>query len=253
MMFTDTHAHLTEPALYGRLQQISEQAAEQGVRRFIVPSARPSDWPSAALLHERAGIYAAFGIHPWFAAEYSDQDFAVLQTLLEQHPAALVGETGLDYRRAVSANERALQNRALLRHIRLAAAFKRPLIVHNVSAGNDLIQLLKKEKFRCGGFAHAFSGSLEEAREWMKLGFKIGIGSLLLNPNAKKVRRAAAELPLEHIVLETDSPFMLRDTVNTPSNIRRIAEITAELRGIDINTLSEQTEKNVDEVLDFAP
>lgn len=250
-MFTDTHVHLAETPLYSRLQHVLQQACEHDVRRFIVPSAQPSDWPSAARLHQHKDITAAFGIHPWFAAKCSDNDFSALKILLEKYPDTLVGETGLDYRRATSTDERTVQHRAFLRHIRLAADFKRPLIVHNVSAGHDLIKLLKQEHFRCGGFTHAFSGSLEEAREWIALGFKIGIGSLLLNPDAKKVRRAATALPLEHIVLETDSPFMLRDTVNTPSNIYRIAEITAELRGISLATLSGQIEKNVNEILSF--
>lgn len=251
-MLTDTHVHLAEPPLYGRLHAVVKEAAEHGVRRFVVPSVRPADWPLAAELERHSSIRAAFGIHPWFAAEHGDDAFDGLETLLHRHPKALIGETGLDYRRALSAGERIAQQGLLLRHIRLATHFRRPLILHNVAAGSDLLRLLKQENFRCGGFSHAFSGSLEEAREWIKLGFKIGIGSLLFNPNAKKARRAAAELPLESIVLETDSPFMLRDTANTPANIRRIAEIAAGLRGIGLESLSVQTERNAAEILDFA-
>lgn len=105
---------------------------------------------------------------------------------------------------------------------------------------------VKQTGFTQGGIAHAFSGSVEEAQILLRCGFKIGIGSLLLNPNAKKVRQVVAKLAWQDMVLETDSPFMLRDGVNTPANVRTIAEIMAELRGTDTAEVAAHTERNLD-------
>ncbi|ENX0702275.1 TatD family deoxyribonuclease, partial [Neisseria gonorrhoeae] len=108
---------------------------------------------------------------------------------------------------------------------------------------------VKQTGFTQGGIVHAFSGSAEEARVLTKLGFKIGIGSLLLNPNARKVRDTLKALNDGDFVLETDSPFMLENTVNTPANILRIAEIAAEIRGTGAAEIAAITERNADSLL----
>ena len=145
--------------------------------------------------------------------------------------------------------DKAVQQAALRAQLELAQRYRRPLILHNLRATADILRLLRETAFDCGGIAHAFSGSLEEARALIDAGLLIGIGSLLLNPNARKAQRAAAELPAESIVLETDSPFMLGNTVNTPANLRRIAETAAALRGTDLHTLASQCEQNLQKLL----
>ncbi|MDO4640980.1 MAG: TatD family hydrolase [Neisseria sp.] len=251
MILTDTHAHLADSSLYHQLPVVLRQANDEGISRFIAPSASDKDWPILIELQSSA-VYCAFGFHPWFVDGADADGLVTLETLLDQNPRALVGEIGLDYygKKGDSAVIDQ-QKRLFTRQLDLAQAFRRPVILHNVRAGNDLIHIIKCSRFSCGGFAHAFSGSLEEAYELIKLGFKIGIGSLMLNPAAKKARRAAMELPLDAIVLETDSPFMLHNQINTPANTRRIAEEVAALRGISLGVLSAQTEKNVDEILAF--
>ncbi|WP_107687896.1 TatD family hydrolase [Neisseria wadsworthii] len=251
MKFTDTHTHLADTQLYNQLQPVLQQAGNVGVWRFIVPSASVNDWNRVAQLRAHS-VHCAFGIHPWFAKEADQVSLGKLDKLLQFHPHALIGEIGLDYANKKQAPESLNQQKNVFKQqLKLAMHHSRPVILHNVHAGNDLIRMIKETGFSQGGFAHAFSGSLEEANEFIKLGFKIGIGSLLLNPMAKKVRKTASGLPLESIVLETDSPFMLRNETNVPANVRRIAEIVAELRNIPLQTLSEQTEKNVDAILSF--
>ena len=161
-----------------------------------------------------------------------------------------MGEIGFDYLRASDDAQRQRQRGLLAAQLQLAGDYRRPFILHNVRSTADLLVLLKQYRNPCGGIVHAFSGSLEEAAAFCKLGLKIGIGSLLLNPQAKKVRRAAAELPLEHIVLETDSPYMSEGS--TPADISRIAEIVCGLRGIGLPELSAATERNVDGLLAFS-
>lgn len=272
-VFTDSHCHLADPAFQDRLGQVFHAAQTQGVHRFIVPATRPQDWADVARLgeyalsspsncdstenrpsekpskaHQTNPIHIAFGIHPWFAHQASEPDFAELETLLCRYPNAWVGETGLDFHPKHAAT-RAQQTESLLRQLTIAQKLQRRAILHNVKATAALAAAVKQSGFRCGGIAHGFSGSVEEAAVLIKLGFKIGIGSLLLNPSAKKVRTAAQQLPLSEIVLETDSPFMLPHETNTPANVRPIAEIVAQLRGISLTELAEQTEANIDALL----
>ncbi|MDO5640704.1 MAG: TatD family hydrolase [Neisseria sp.] len=244
-MLTDTHCHLADPAFSGNLPEVLAAARRAGVRRFIVPATQRDDF-DAVLALASADIRPALGIHPWFAAAAAEADLAQLQTLLQHHPQAWVGEIGLDfYARNPNAAERVQQAEMLLAQLRLAEQLRRPVILHNLKATAALVAAIRRSGFTQGGIAHAFSGSLEEAHALIRCGLFIGIGSLLLNPAAKKARRAAAELPLAHIVLETDSPFMLKNQTNTPANVRKIAETVAGLRGISLAEVAAQTEKNI--------
>ena len=254
LSFTDTHCHLAEPVLRADASVVLQAAQAQGVRRLIVPATQRGDWPLVAAWAERpsenAVVYIALGVHPWFAEVVADEDWAELERLLRLYPQAWIGEIGLDFMyQQPSVARREQQIRVFERQLCLAERLKRRVIIHNLKATAALVEAVDNTAFRQGGIVHAFSGSLEEAALLMKRGFFIGIGSLLLNPNAKKARTAAARLPLERLVLETDSPFMLRDEVNTPANVRKIAEIMAELRGISVEEVARQTEANVEKLL----
>ena len=180
--------------------------------------------------------------------------FQELESELIQHPQAWVGEIGLDfYGKEQTQAQRDTQTDVFIRQLILAQNLNRRVIIHNLKATAAIAAAVKTAGFTQGGIVHAFSGSVEEARILVKLGFKIGIGSLLLNPNAKKVRVALQALNDTDFVLETDSPFMLGHETNTPANIRRIAEIAAELRGIPLAQLAEITEQNVDSLLHISP
>ncbi|MCP1660355.1 TatD DNase family protein [Neisseria perflava] len=252
---TDTHCHLTDPALQADLPRIVQEAAAQGVRRFIVPATQRGDWQQAIGLmqqrpSENAAVHCAIGIHPWYAQEAAEQDFAELETLLHRYPQIWLGETGLDfYNKNQTQAQREWQIAVFARQLAIAQKLQRRVIVHNLRATQQIVAAVKQQKFTGGGIAHAFSGSIEEAESLIRCGFYIGIGSLLLNPTAKKVRLAAAALPLDKIVLETDSPFMLGNTVNTPANVRKIAGIVADLRGITVAEVARQMEDNVNRLL----
>ena len=250
-MFTDTHCHLADPALLPQLPEVLAAARAANVCRFIVPATCRADW-AAVLALGAANTHSAIGIHPWFAAEAGADDLAALSQLLTQHPQALVGEIGLDFLHQNPSNAARTRQISLFeQQLRLAEQHRRPVIIHNLKASAAIVAAVRTTRFSQGGIVHAFSGSLEEAQAFIRCGFKIGIGSLLLNPAAKKARQAAAALPLEHIVLETDSPFMLKNEINTPANVRAIAETAAGLRGISVAALSMQTEINVAQLLAF--
>lgn len=255
MNFTDSHCHLADPALRGRLPEILAQAAGQGVTRFIVPATQRSDWADVVQLlamntPSEQRVHIALGIHPWFAENAAPQDFVELERLLLRYPQAWVGETGLDFLvNRPSETQKQQQIEAFCRQLELAQKWQRPVIVHNVKATAAIAAAVRQTGFTRGGIVHAFSGSLEEAGILLRLGFKIGIGSLLLNPKAKKVRQAVTQLDWDDMVLETDSPFMLHNQTNTPANVRRIAEIAAEVSGVDLAEIACKTEENISKLL----
>jgi len=249
-VFTDTHTHLADPLLAVRSAEVIQQADGAGVCRFIVPSANRGDWKAVSDL-AADNIVPAFGIHPWWAGGSAErQDLDSLANYLAGHTQAWVGEIGFDYLRASDDAQRQRQRGLLAAQLQLAGDYRRPFILHNVRSTADLLVLLKQYRNPCGGIVHAFSGSLEEAAAFCKLGLKIGIGSLLLNPRAKKARIAAQQLPLDALLLETDSPFGQPENQNTPANVLRVAQIVAELRGMALDELAGACEQNLAALLE---
>lgn len=254
MNFTDTHCHLADAALRENLPHILTAARKVGVKRFIVPATCPQDWQSVAELSEMPSehgqIHIALGIHPWFSDGIAERDCVRLEAMLARYPQAWVGEIGLDfYDKTQTPQQRERQIQVFSRQLEIAQTLRRRVIIHNLKATADIAAAVKQTGFTRGGIVHAFSGSAEEARVLTKLGFKIGIGSLLLNPNARKVRDTLKALNDGDFVLETDSPFMLKKEINTPANILWIAEIAAQIRGVGVADIAAITERNADSLL----
>ncbi|TKV55313.1 TatD family hydrolase [Neisseria meningitidis] len=254
MNFTDTHCHLADAALRENLPHILTAARKVGVKRFIVPATCPQDWQSVAELSEmppeHGQIRIALGIHPWFSDGIAERDCVRLEAMLARYPQAWVGEIGLDfYDKTQTPPQRERQIQVFVRQLAIAQTLRRRVIIHNLKATADIAAAVKQTGFAQGGIVHAFSGSAEEARVLTKLGFKIGIGSLLLNPNARKIRDTLKALNDGDFVLETDSPFMLKKEINTPANILRIAEIAAQIRGVGAADIAAITERNADSLL----
>ncbi|CWP90261.1 putative deoxyribonuclease [Neisseria meningitidis] len=254
MNFTDTHCHLADAALRENLPHILTAARKVGVKRFIVPATCPQDWQSVAELSEMPSehgqIRIALGIHPWFSDGIAERDCVRLEAMLARYPQAWVGEIGLDfYDKTQTPPQRERQIQVFVRQLAIAQTLRRRVIIHNLKATADIAAAVKQTGFAQGGIVHAFSGSAEEARVLTKLGFKIGIGSLLLNPNARKVRDTLKALNDGDFVLETDSPFMLKKEINTPANILWIAEIAAQIRGVGVADIAAITERNADALL----
>ena len=251
-MLFDSHCHLNHSPLIENLAQVLQQASDKHISHFLVPATAPADWLTTIRLAETyPWIYAAIGIHPWYTANYNDSALNQLEFLLEAHPHTIMGEIGLDFARAHNEAEKNLQINCFESQLLLAKKMQRPAIIHHVHATGTCLQSIKRCRFTYGGIAHAFSGSIQEAQAWIKHGFLIGIGSLLLRTQAKKIRHIAEKLPLQHMVIETDAPYMspYPQQKNSPDNLRQIAEIIAGLRNCHWEDIATVTRKNMFKII----
>ena len=231
----DSHCHLDLEPLKSGFSQILQEAAAAGVRGCIVPGVHPDGWPNiAALASEDSRIKPAYGIHPMHAGCVNDQILGRLEDCAGQGVA--IGEIGLDPAYTVSLD---VQERVFRAQLRIAVSGGLPVLIHCRQSFQRVATILREERAdRVGGIMHAFSGSVEMAGEFIRIGFAISISGTVTWHNAVKPLRLARELPLEHLVLETDAPDMTperyRGVYNRPAWITETAERVAELRGISL-------------------
>lgn len=256
----DTHVHLDAPELAHDVDTVREQARHAGVAHCVLPAVERSNWDAVRLLAHRHGDSYALGIHPLYTGRASDEDLELLALALQQHRndqrLVAVGEIGLDYFVPGLDNER--QQRLYRAQLLLAWRMDLPVILHVRRSADPLLKALREVRVP-GGIAHAFNGSAQQAQAFIALGFKLGFGGAVTYDRALQLRRLAAELPLESVVMETDSPDIpphwLYTTAaqraqgvpqgrNTPAELPRIAAAVAELRGMTAQALAEATTAN---------
>jgi len=246
----DTHCHLDLEPLNSGLPHLLQEAVAAGVLGFVVPGVHPDGWPGiAAVAAGNPRIMPAYGIHPMHAGCLFDHILDRLPELALQGVA--IGETGLDPVYPVPLE---LQERLFREQLRIAGKCGLPVLIHCRQAFQRVLKILREERAdRVGGIMHAFSGSLEMAREFIRLGFAISVSGTVTWNNAVKPLRVARELPLEHLVLETDAPDMpperYRGAFNRPAWITETAQKVAEIRGISLEDVARITSDNVRRVL----
>ena len=246
----DSHCHLDLEPLRSMLPTVLGEAVAAGVQGFVVPGVHPDGWSGiSAIAAENPLIMPAYGIHPMHAETASD---LVLDQLLElsAHGVA-IGEIGLDPAYPVPLK---LQERAFRAQLRVAVTCGLPVLIHCRRVFQKVIEILREERAgQVGGIMHAFSGSVEMAREFIRLGFVISISGVVTWNNAVKPLRIARELPLEHLVLETDAPDMTperyRNRFNRPAWIIETALRVAEARGIALEEVARITTDNARRIL----
>lgn len=246
----DSHCHLDLEPIKSVLPDIMCEASAVGVLGFVVPGVHQDGWSGiSALAAEDRRIIPAFGIHPMYADMVSDLVLERLVNIAAEGVA--IGEIGVDpgYSAALD-----LQEVVFREQLRIARKNGLPVLVHCRQAFQRVIKILREERAEdVGGIMHAFSGSLEMAREFIKLGFVISVSGTVTWNNAVKPLRIVRELPLEHIVLETDAPDMTpqryRGSFNRPAWITETALRVAEVRGISIEKVTRITTANVRRVL----
>tara|TARA_Y100001956_G_C4077647_1_gene166903 strand:+ start:78 stop:851 length:774 start_codon:yes stop_codon:yes gene_type:complete len=248
MRLFDTHCHFDfEPFIDNFAENIA-LAKQSGVERFLIPAIGPQNWPRLKELSAHyPEIYYALGMHPYFLTSDSELHLPELEALLLSSPntCVAVGECGLDGMIDVDIS---IQENMFTAQVKMATSLQLPLILHSRKTHHRILQILKQEKFQFGGVLHGFSGSFQQAMQFVELGFYIGVGGVITYQRANKTRQAVAQIPLEYLVLETDSPDMPlnghQGKTNHPKMIGEIVSCLASLKGLSKQTIAENVWKN---------
>jgi len=247
----DTHLHLDAVEFDPDRAALLARARAVGIEGFVVPAVGREGFARVLALAETTpGVFPALGIHPLTADRASEADLEALDILLAQGRAVAVGEIGLDHH--VPGLDAARQQAFFTAQLGLARRHDLPVILHVRRAQDAVLAALRRTRV-AGGIAHAFNGSFQQAEAFIGLGFKLGFGGAMTFDGSHRIRRLAAELPLEAIVIETDAPDMppvwARGERNVPENLLRIAEVLAGLRGISLEEIIQITSDNACTVL----
>lgn len=235
MKIIDTHCHLNDEMLYKDLDNVISRALKVGVKKMIVIGWDENSSKLAIDLAERYEfIYAVIGFHPENAFDIDDE--VLYKTLnLYKHPKVVgIGEIGLDYHWTKEPDKREIQKNYFIKQIEFANKVGLPISIHSREAFNDTIEILNNHKPIHGGVMHCYSGSVENIKDIINLNLYIGLDGPVTFSNAKTPKEVAAEIPLDRLVVETDSPYLsphpLRGTVNEPANISLIIDAIADIR-----------------------
>lgn len=250
-MLFDSHAHLDDEKFDMDRAEVIARALENGVTGIINAGAcMTSSARSVALAEEYESIYAAVGIHPHDAKSAQESDYQQLAEWSKLDKVVAIGEIGLDYYYDFSPRD--LQRTVFVRQIDVARQMDMPFIIHDRDAHGDILDILKKEAKGLRGVLHCFSGSLEMAKEVIKMGFYISIAGPVTFKNAAKLPEIVAAVPLERLLVETDCPYLTphphRGKRNEPAYVKLVAEQGAHLRRMDAIDFMKATTHNVKEL-----
>lgn len=250
-MLVDTHCHLDAEEFDPDRAEVIARAREAGVAAFVVPGVeRKSFGRVLDLCASEPACHPALGIHPLYVGAAALEDLDILREKALEVVA--IGEIGLDF--FVEDCDRKLQVGYFEAQLKIAREFDLPVLLHVRRSQDAVLACLRKAKVR-GGIAHAFNGSLQQAEEFIRLGFKLGFGGAMTYDRATKIRHLAETLPMDSIVLETDSPDMppsfIGKTRNSPEYLPKIAGVLADLRKMPINEVAIATTENARKVLEL--
>jgi TatD DNase family protein len=246
-MLVDSHCHIP---LLGKEMEVSEvisNAKALGVEHMLCVSIGLETYPEILSLAEQYEcIYASVGVHPNTTMQEEVSPGTLIELAANDHVIA-IGETGLDYFR--SEGDLEWQRERFRTHIKAAKSVNKPLIIHTREAGDDITRILKEEGAgEVGGVMHCFVEDWETAQKAMDLNFYISFSGIVTFKNAKEVQEVATQVPLERLLVETDSPYLTpvpyRGKPNQPGYTRYVAEFIAELKGVSYEQVAEQTTTN---------
>ncbi|GAB3411956.1 TatD family hydrolase [Massilia agilis] len=250
-MYIDSHCHINFPELAARMPEVLAKMAENKVSHALCVSVDLPDFPQVlALAEQYPHIYASVGVHPDY--EDTPEPTALQLVELAKHPRIVaIGETGLDYYRLEGDLE--WQRERFRTHIRASRIAKKPLIIHTRSASSDTIRILQEEgaapnKGGVAGVMHCFTESLEVAQAAMEMGFYISFSGIVTFKSAKELQAVAKAVPLERMLIETDSPYLApvpyRGKMNEPGFVPHVAEFIATLKDVPLREVAQQTTDN---------
>lgn len=243
-MFVDTHCHIFKSD-YDNIDEVLNNASNNNVKYYINNgSDREYNKEVLELVKEYDNMYGALGIHPETVDDYSLDDIEFIKNNLSNEKIVAIGEIGLDYHYTKENKDE--QIKLLEMQLSLAEEYNLPVIIHSRDATENTINTLKK--FNCRGTIHSFSGSLETAKIYIKMGYLLGVNGVITFKNCN-IKDVIKEVGLDNIVLETDSPYLTpvpcRGMQNNPSHILDIAKFVSELYNVSLEELSYRTNENI--------
>ena len=250
-MFVDSHCHIDFPELRERLPDVLAAMRANAVTHALCISVVLADWPNVlAIAEAHPHIYATVGVHPDYE-ETDEPSEDELVALAGRDKVVGIGETGLDYYRVEQFRDRSLewQRERFRRHIRAARRTRKPLVIHTRSAAADTLAIMREEAAEeAGGVMHCFTESWETAKACLDLGFHISFSGIVTFKNARELHDVARRVPLERMLIETDSPYLApvpyRGKTNQPAYVKHVAEGIAALRGEPVETIAARTSAN---------
>lgn len=247
-MIFETHAHFDDDAFDEDRDSILKEIQNQGISYVMnIGASLTSVKTSIELTEKYDFVYAAAGVHPSETGELNGENFLWLKEQCLKEKVRAVGEIGLDY--YWDEPEREIQKKWFRRQLQLAAEIDKPVVIHSREAAADTLEIMKEEKAdKLQGVIHCFSYTKEMAREYLNWGYCFGIGGVVTFQNAKKLKEAVEYIPIENILLETDSPYLApvpyRGKRNSSLNLPIIAQAIADIKGLTYEEVTEITTKN---------
>lgn len=247
-MIFDTHAHYDDEAFNEDREAVIKSLAAAEVETVVnIGASMASSETTLELTRNYPFIYGTAGVHPSETAELDEEKFQRLKEIVREPKIVAVGEIGLDYYWEKSAHD--IQKNWFERQLELAREVNLPVVIHSREAAKDTLEIMKAAKAGdMGGVIHCFSYGKDMAREYLDMGFFLGIGGVLTFKNAKKLREVVEYAPMAQLVLETDSPYMApepnRGKRNTSANLPYVVNMMAEIKGLSPEDVIAATEKN---------
>jgi len=246
-MLVDSHAHVDDERFDADRDAVLERATVAGIELIInIGADMASSDRSIALAEKYSQIYAAVGMHPHDAKDMQEQDYNQLLRWASHPKVVAIGEIGLDYHYDLS--PRPVQKEVFLRQLDIARQTGKPFIIHEREAHADTFEIVRTAAKGLEGVFHCFSGSVETAREYLKLGFYISVAGPVTFPKSAKTKEVARYVPLDRLLVETDSPYLtpqaFRGRRNEPAHVRLVAEEIAALRNLSLAELALATTQN---------
>lgn len=251
-MLIDTHCHLDAAEFDADRSMIATKSLENGVGGIVVPAIMRSNFDAViALNKQHAHCAYALGIHPMYVNQSYPEDIDVLKSYVEQYQPVAIGEIGLDF--YVTKDNIELQTYFFTEQLKIAKQHNLPVLLHVRHAVDEVLKYIRRHQ-PVGGIAHAFNGSQQQAIQFIQLGFKLGFGGAMTYSRALRIRELAKTLPLESIVLETDSPDIPPEWVgsqgrNTPLELIKIAQVLADIREQNLAQVVDITSANAIKVM----
>lgn len=247
MKYIDSHCHLDFSVFDETRESLMKSCESLGVSQFVVPGVKADSWQRLADLAKGfPQWYCAFGLHPYFMQAHSMDDLPLLQRVIESDNPLAVGEIGLDFYHGDEDKKR--QTEFLEAQLDMAKQADLPVILHSRKSHDVLAKILRQKQMPNAGVIHAFSGSWQQAKAFLDMGYKLGLGGAVTWERAKKLAAVVKQLPDDGFVLETDSPDMVpsfvQGEVNTPLNIPKIADYVAKIRGQSLEQVSDNAYQN---------